>query len=89
MNPSPNLKLQTPQIEYSPPLEVWPGAGVYQRWIRLNRNARITVGRLGQFVFPAGVSYAASGRRIAERAARRTFGLWSMGGTAANRAIAT
>ena len=67
MNPSPNLRLQTPQIEYSPLPEGWPGAGVYQLWIRLNRNARITVGRLGRFVFPAGV-YVYTGR--ASRALR-------------------
>ena len=52
MSPSPNLKLQAPQIKYSPALEGWPGAGVYQLWIRLNLNARITVGRSGRFVFP-------------------------------------
>jgi len=53
--------MTTPSIEDAPPLEDWPEAGVYQLWIRLTRDARITVGRLGRFVFPAGM-YVYTGR---------------------------
>ena len=67
MNKSPNLAYQTQQITYAPPLENWPDAGVYQLWIRMCRGARLRVGRLGRFVFPAGV-YVYTGR--ASRALR-------------------
>jgi hypothetical protein len=62
MNPLVHLAspVQRP-APYNPPLDEWPDVGVYQLWIRLNRNARITVGRLGRFVFPAGM-YVYTGR---------------------------
>jgi len=53
--------MNTPPSEDAPPLEDWPEAGVYQLWVRLSRNTRITVGRLGRFVFPAGI-YVYTGR---------------------------
>ena len=61
MNPSPNLPSRAQQITYVPRLEDWPDAGVYQVSIRLKRNARIAVGRLGRFLFPAGL-YVYTGR---------------------------
>ncbi len=49
------------RVGFDPPLKDWPDAGVYQLWIRLPRNARITIGRLGRFLFPAG-TYVYTGR---------------------------
>jgi len=48
-------------LGFDPPLEDWPDAGVYQVRVRIRRGARIVVGRLGRFVFPAGV-YVYTGR---------------------------
>ena len=55
------------QVIFDPPFEDWPDAGAYQLWIRLCRDARVTVGRLGRLLFPAGV-YVYTGR--ASRALR-------------------
>ena len=46
---------------FEPPLERWPTAGVYQLWLRVSVEARVTVGRLGRFNFPAG-RYIYTGR---------------------------
>lgn len=48
-------------VVFEPRLDEWPDTGVYQLWLRLPANLRVTVGRLGRFTFPAGV-YIYSGR---------------------------
>ncbi len=44
-----------------PPLETWPEAGVYQVWLRVGTDLRVTVGKLGRFRFRAG-TYVYTGR---------------------------
>jgi Uri superfamily endonuclease len=46
---------------FDPPLAEWPGAGVYQLRVHLGSAIRVTVGRLGRFVFPEG-TYIYTGR---------------------------
>ena len=56
-------KIQSSMLSpiFEPPLERWPTAGVYQLWLRVSVEARVTVGRLGRFNFPAG-RYIYTGR---------------------------
>lgn len=51
------------QIEpaFDPPLENWPGAGVYQLWIELSKSVRIRIGALGPIQFCKG-RYVYTGR---------------------------
>ena len=46
---------------FEPSLECWPDAGVYQLWLRVTTTRRIRIGRLGRFLFPAGL-YVYTGR---------------------------
>jgi Uri superfamily endonuclease len=46
---------------FTPAFDVWPSAGVYQLYIRLNRPALLRVGKLGRLRFQAG-TYAYTGR---------------------------
>jgi Uri superfamily endonuclease len=48
-------------VVFEPPLDEWPAAGVYQLWIRVLRELRLTVGRVGRFRMPAGM-YVYTGR---------------------------
>jgi len=54
-------------VTFVPPLDRWPDRGVYQLWLRVSVDLRVTVGRLGRFRFPAGL-YVYTGR--ASRALR-------------------
>jgi Uri superfamily endonuclease len=54
---------------FVPPLEHWPAAGVYQLWLRVPVDLRVTIGRLGRFTFPVGV-YVYTGRASRGLAAR-------------------
>jgi Uri superfamily endonuclease len=63
-----------PQPVFKPPLAAWPDAGVYQLWSRVTTARRIRVGRLGRFLFPAGL-YVYTGRAsrgLRARVARHT-----------------
>ena len=57
----------SPSATFVPPLDHWPDRGVYQLWLRVSVDLRVTVGRLGRFRFPAGL-YVYTGR--ASRALR-------------------
>jgi Uri superfamily endonuclease len=46
---------------FTPALDAWPDAGVYQLWIRLRRSVVLRVGSLGQVRFAAG-TYIYTGR---------------------------
>jgi Uri superfamily endonuclease len=46
---------------FTPALDVWPDAGVYQLWIRVSRPVVLRVGSLGRLRFPAG-TYVYTGR---------------------------
>jgi Uri superfamily endonuclease len=46
---------------FTPALDAWPGAGVYQLWIRLRRPVVLCVGSLGRVRFAAG-TYVYTGR---------------------------
>jgi sugar fermentation stimulation protein A len=46
---------------WTPGVEAWTSAGVYQLWIRVRRACRIQVGRLGRLSFPTGL-YVYTGR---------------------------
>lgn len=46
---------------FTPPLDTWPDAGVYQLWIRLRRPVRVEVGALGMIHFSRG-TYIYTGR---------------------------
>jgi Uri superfamily endonuclease len=48
-------------VTFEPPLDLWPDHGVYQLWLRVSVDLRVTVGRLGRFRFPAG-RYVYTGR---------------------------
>ncbi len=50
-----------PRVVFDPPCEDWPDTGVYQLWLWLSGDVRVTVGRLGRFLFPAG-TYIYTGR---------------------------
>jgi Uri superfamily endonuclease len=52
-----------PQPVFKPLLATWPDAGVYQLWLRVTTARWIRVGRLGRFVFPAGL-YVYTGRAM-------------------------
>lgn len=45
----------------TPDFDVWPGAGVYQLWIRLRRPTKAAIGALGEIQFAAGM-YVYTGR---------------------------
>lgn len=51
----------SPSATFVPPLGRWPDRGVYQLWLRVSVDLRVTVGRLGRFHFPAGL-YVYTGR---------------------------
>ncbi len=46
---------------FTPALDAWPDAGVYQLWIRLRRTVILRVGSLGHLRFAAG-TYIYTGR---------------------------
>lgn len=46
---------------FEPSIEQWPASGVYQLWLRVPVELRLTVGRLGRFTFPSG-RYVYTGR---------------------------
>ena len=46
---------------FTPALDTWPDAGVYQLWIRLRRSVVLRVGSLGQVRFAVG-TYVYTGR---------------------------
>jgi len=46
---------------FTPALDTWPDAGVYQLWIRLRRSVVLRVGGLGHLRFAAG-TYIYTGR---------------------------
>lgn len=46
---------------FTPALDAWPDAGVYQLWIRLRRPVVLRVGSLGRLQFAAG-TYIYTGR---------------------------
>ena len=46
---------------FTPALDAWPDAGVYQLWIRLRRSVVLRVGGLGRLRFAAG-TYIYTGR---------------------------
>ena len=71
-----------PHLVFKPPLAAWPDAGVYQLWLRVTTARRIRVGRLGRFLFPAGL-YVYTGRasrglraRVARHAGRSRVKHW-------------
>ncbi|MFQ5804885.1 MAG: DUF123 domain-containing protein [Phycisphaerae bacterium] len=51
----------SPSLTFVPPIEHWPDAGVYQLWLRVSVDLRVTIGRLGRFTFVAG-RYVYTGR---------------------------
>jgi Uri superfamily endonuclease len=57
------VKRTGPQLEplFTPALEAWPDAGVYQLWIALSRGVRVRVGSLGVIRFARG-TYIYTGR---------------------------
>jgi len=50
-----------PGPAFTPALDAWPDAGVYQLWIELRRPLRVTVGALGLIHFTRGM-YVYTGR---------------------------
>jgi Uri superfamily endonuclease len=49
------------RVTFTPALDAWPDAGVYQLWLRVARPLVVCVGRLGQVRFEAGM-YIYTGR---------------------------
>jgi Uri superfamily endonuclease len=78
---------------FKPPLAAWPDAGVYQLWLRVTTAHRIRVGRLGRFLFPAGL-YVYTGRaaralpsRIARHARGTSVRHWHIDYLLASQAV--
>jgi Uri superfamily endonuclease len=88
-----NADFSFPHPVFKPPLTAWPDAGVYHLWVRVMTARRLRVGRLGRFLFPAGL-YVYTGRaaralpsRIARHARGAGVKHWHIDYLLANQAV--